>query len=198
MALRQQAIIQDPPLARFLFGDTRMGWLWLPLRIWLGWQWLEAAQHKLVDPNWIGTGVALQKFWEKAVATPEGAKPAVAYDWYRLFLQGLLEGGHYTWFAKLVVFGELAIGVALIIGAFTGIAAFFGTFMNWHFVMAGAASTNAMLMAVGVFLVLAWKTAGWIGADRFVLPLVGTPWQPTPYEIDLRPRRATQPAEHMA
>jgi thiosulfate dehydrogenase [quinone] large subunit len=29
-----------------------------------------------------------------------------------------------------------------------------------------------------VFLILAWKTAGYWGLDRFLLPLLGTPWRP--------------------
>jgi thiosulfate dehydrogenase [quinone] large subunit len=69
------------------------------------------------------------------------------------------------------------IGAALILGAFVGIAAFFGAFMNWNFVMAGAASTNGMLFAIAVLLILAWKVAGWYGLDRFLLPLLGTPWK---------------------
>jgi thiosulfate dehydrogenase [quinone] large subunit len=172
--------MQDPPVAQFLFGDTRMAWLWLALRIWLGWGWLEAGWHKVNDPNWMAGGVALQKFWERAAAVPEQGRPVVAYDWYRGFLQMLLEGGHYTWFAKLVAIGETAIGIALIIGLFTGIAAFAGGFMNWHFIMAGTASTNALLMVAAVLIMMAWKTAGWIGLDRFVLPALGTPWQTGP------------------
>jgi thiosulfate dehydrogenase [quinone] large subunit len=124
------------------------------------------------------TGSALQAFWQRAVAIPETGRPVVAYDWYRGFLQYLLDGGHFVWFAKVVTFGEVLIGIGLILGALTGIAAFFGVFMNWHFVMAGSASSNALLAAVGVLLVLAWKTAGWWGADRWLLPLLGTPWAP--------------------
>jgi thiosulfate dehydrogenase [quinone] large subunit len=45
--------------------------------------------------------------------------------------------------------------------------------MNWHFVMAGAASTNAMLALVGVLLVLAWRTAVWWGLDRWLLARLG-------------------------
>ena len=48
--------------------------------------------------------------------------------------------------------------------------------MNWNFIMAGTASSNPLLFPIGVFLILAWKTAGWYGLDRWVLPLVGTPW----------------------
>jgi len=110
--------------------------------------------------------------------SPVSGKPPIAYDWYREFVATLLAGGHYTWFSKLVIAGELAIGIALIIGAFTGIAAFAGGFMNWNFLMAGTAATNPLLFAIATWLVLAWKTAGWIGADRYLLPYVGTPWKP--------------------
>ena len=192
MAQQHQSVILDPPLARFLFGDTRLAWLWLPLRIWLGWGWFEAGLHKFNEPAWMDTGAALQAFWTKAVIVPEDGKAAVPYDWYRGFLQMLLESGSAPWFAKLVVYGELIVGIALIIGAFTGIAAFFGIFMNWHYVMAGAASTNAMLLVVGLVLVLAWKTAGWVGADRYLLSVVGTPWQHAPVRI---PRVVSDPME---
>jgi thiosulfate dehydrogenase (quinone) large subunit len=66
----------------------------------------------------------------------------------------------------------------LILGAFVGVAAFFGGFMNWSFIMAGSASTNGMLFAIATWLVRAWRNAGWIGLDRWLLPMAGTPWKP--------------------
>jgi thiosulfate dehydrogenase [quinone] large subunit len=170
--------ITDPPIAHALFADTRWAWIWVPLRLWLGWEWLQAGWHKLGDPRWMQTGEALQAFWQRAVTVPETGRPVVAYDWYRAFLQFLLDSSSHTWFAKLVTFGEILVGLGLILGAFTGIAAFFGVFMNWHFVMAGTASTNAMLAAVGVLVLMAWKTAGWWGLDRWLLLWLGTPWRP--------------------
>lgn len=175
---QQSFTLQDPPVARLLFEDVRLAWLWLLLRVWLGVQWLTAGSGKLTDPAWMESGLAVQRFWERAVAIPESGRPLAAFDWYRAFLQALLEGGHATWFAKLVAVSETLIGVALILGALTGIAAFVGLFMNWHFIMAGTASVNALLLVAGILLVLAWKTAGWIGLDRFLLPALGTPWQP--------------------
>ena len=94
------------------------------------------------------------------------------------FIQFLLDNQAYTWFGKLVAYGELAIGICLILGAFTGLAAFGGGFMNWNFIMAGTSSSNPLLFAIGIFLILAWKTAGYWGVDRFLLPLLGTPWRP--------------------
>ncbi len=121
----------------------------------------------------------MKGFWTAAVAVPKGnAHPAVAFAWYRDFLTMLLNSGSYVWFAKLVVAGELLVGIALVLGLFTGIAAFMGGFMNWNFMMAGSASVNPMLFVLSVLLILAWKTAGWIGLDRWVLPALGTPWEP--------------------
>ena len=85
----------------------------------------------------------------------------------------MVDAQAYTWFAKLVAIGELAVGIALILGAFTGVAAFLGGFMNWNFMMAGSASVNPLFFVVSVGLILAWKVAGYIGADFLLAALVG-------------------------
>jgi thiosulfate dehydrogenase [quinone] large subunit len=174
---RGDVLIPDPPIAHLLFATTRFAWLWAILRVYLGYTWLTSGWGKATNPAWVETGEALKGFWARAVAIPaEGARPVIAVDWYRGFIQALLDSGSYTWFAKLVAYGEIAIGIALVIGAFVGIAAFFGGFMNWNFIMAGTASTNALLFTIAIVLMLAWKVAGWYGVDRFLLPRVGTPW----------------------
>lgn len=75
----ERIAIEEPRTARLLFSDSRSGWLWLRLRLYIGWICWEAGWHKLVDPRW------------------------------------------------------------------------------W---------------------VLAWRNAGWIGLERWLLPIIGTPWQP--------------------
>lgn len=174
---RKWETIQDPPLVQKLLTDPRAGWLWLLPRLWLGYAWFDAAAHKVTDPKWTQTGEAILGFWKRAVVIPETGRPPIAYDWYRGFIQMLIDTNSHTWFGPLVAYGELLVGIALIIGAFTGIAAFFGAFMNWNFIMAGAASTNPMLLAVAIFLILAWKVAGYVGADFFLLRWIGTPWR---------------------
>lgn len=170
---------EDPPLARVLFNSTRLSWLWGIIRVWLGYQWIEASLHKIGAPAWTGNGAALQGFWTAAVRIPPPpAKPPITFDWYRTFLQYMLDIHAYTWFGKLVAYGELIVGIALILGAFVGIAAFFGAFMNWNFMLAGTASTNPMLFTVEILLILAWKVAGYYGFDRYLLPMLGTPWKP--------------------
>ena len=175
---RKGQVLQDPPIVQKLLSDPRAGWIWFLLRIWLGWEWISASMHKLTDPGWVATGEALKGYWVHAIAIPETGRPAIAFGWYRSFIEFMLSVHAYTWFAKLVTAGELLVGIALIIGAFTGIAAFFGALMNWNYMMAGSASTNPMLFVVAVGLILAWKVAGYIGADYFLLQFLGTPWQP--------------------
>ncbi|MFB5084120.1 DoxX family protein [Symbiobacterium thermophilum] len=173
--------IQDPPFARFLFDNTSSSWIWLLARLYLGWQWLQAGWHKVTDPAWMNGGTALKGFWTRAVAVPEPpAKPAITYGWYREFLTALLEGGHYTWFGKLIAVGEVLVGVALILGLLTGFAAFAGAFMNFNFMLAGTASTNPVLFTLAILLLMAWKVAGYWGVDRWLLPALGTPWDRRP------------------
>ena len=187
----QGHLIKDPPIAQFLFSDKRASWIWLVLRVWLGIQWIDASLHKIADPAWVQTGAALKGFWVTAVKIPENGRPAIAFDWYRDFLNYLLQNQWYGFFGKLVAYGEFLIGVGLIVGAFVGVAAFFGAFMNWNFIMAGAASSNGLLLIIAVLLIMAWKVAGYVGADYYLLRWVGVPWhteeaQSTP-ENSLKP-----------
>jgi thiosulfate dehydrogenase (quinone) large subunit len=168
----------DPPIARSLFGDVRWSWLWLVIRLYIGYEWISAGIEKIANPAWM-SGAALKGFWTAAVTVPAApARAAISFGWYRAFIQSLLDAGSYTWFSKFVVVGEIVIGAALILGLFTGIAAFFGGFMNFNYMLAGTASTNPVLFILAIVLILAWKTAGWIGLDHWILPALGTPWQP--------------------
>ena len=49
--------------------------------------------------------------------------------------------------------------------------------MNMSFLMAGTVSTNPVLFFAGILLILAWKNAGYLGIDRYLLPMLGTPWK---------------------
>ena len=195
LTTRKGKIIKDPAFVQSLFNSTYAAWIWLALRLWLGYKWIDASLHKIDNPAWTQTGDAIKGYWMNAVAIPEAGRPAISFEWYRTFIQGLIDAEAHTWFAPLVAYGELLIGIALILGAFTGIAAFFGAFMNWNFMMAGSASSNPMLFLVAVLLILAWKVAGYIGADYYLLRWLGTPWssdtkEPKEPEASFEPRMA--------
>ena len=118
-------------------------------------------------------------FWKGALGTTPAGAPVITFDWYRTFLQFLVDTNSAGWFSYIIVFGELAVGIGLILGAFTGLAATGGLLMNMAFLLAGTTSTNPVLAILGVLLILAWKNAGYIGLDRWLLPLLGTPWKQT-------------------
>jgi thiosulfate dehydrogenase [quinone] large subunit len=170
--------LEDPPIAQALLGSIRWAWVWLPIRLYLGWQWLQAGRGKLGSPGWTGdkAGAAIAGFVQGALSKTGGEHPDVQ-AWYAAFLENLVLPNASFW-SFLVTWGEILVGVALILGIFTGIAAFFGSFMNANYLLAGTVSTNPILFALATWLVLAWKTAGWFGLDRWLLPALGTPWRP--------------------
>jgi thiosulfate dehydrogenase [quinone] large subunit len=172
--------IQDPPIARFFFQSTIAAWLWLVVRIYVGYDFLIAGWHKLTTPAWTdGSGQAILGFWNRALSTTPSGAPVITFDWYRSFIQLLVDTNSAGWFSYVIVCGELAVGIALILGAFVGLAGTGGLLMNLAFMLAGTTSTNPVLAMLGVLLILAWKNAGYIGLDRYMLPLLGTPWKQT-------------------
>jgi thiosulfate dehydrogenase [quinone] large subunit len=175
----QTVEIEGPAATRYLFNNTRAGLLWLPVRLFIGAQWLEAGLHKAQGAGWLDGGTALQGFWNAIVAVPASGKPAISYEWYRGFIQFLLDNHAYTWFSYLIVFGEIAVGLGLVLGILTGFAAFFGALMNMSFLLAGSASVNPVLFTFAVGLMLAWRVAGYYGLDRYLLPAIGVPWHRT-------------------
>jgi uncharacterized membrane protein YphA (DoxX/SURF4 family) len=131
--------VEGPAFTRFLFNNPRAGLFWLPIRLFVGFQWLEAGWHKVTDPAWVGdqAGTAILGFWQNAVAIPEEGRPSITYEWYRTFLQWLIDIGAERFMSYAISFGELLVGLGLIVGALTGIAAFFGATMNMTFLLAG-------------------------------------------------------------
>jgi thiosulfate dehydrogenase [quinone] large subunit len=188
-----RVLLQDPPIARFLFQSSLASWGWLVLRVWVGVQFLQAGWLKFNEPAWMdGSGRGILGFWNNALGNTASGAPIVTYDWYRSFLQFLVNSHAEGWFAKVIVAGELAVGMGLMLGAFVGLAATGGFLLNTAFLLAGSTSTNPVLAVVGVLLILAWKDAGYVGLDRFLLPALGTPWsQPKP--VALAPRPAVAP-----
>jgi thiosulfate dehydrogenase [quinone] large subunit len=183
--------IPASPLSKFLFTDTRIAFLWFFLRLYVSYQWLMAGFAKLtgysISPGsfgkaspggaWVFTAhgdVGLQHFIASAVTHASGPLPTVQ-EWYATFLLHLVLPNT-TVFAYFITFGEVLVGLGLLLGAFTGIAAFFGFVMNLNYLFAGSISINPILCICSILLILAWRVSGFWGADRFLLPLLGTPW----------------------
>lgn len=170
--------IKEPKISSFLFADSRFAWFWLVVRLYVGWQWLEAGWHKFGSPLWTGSqaGVAVKGFLMGALQKTTGDHPDVS-GWYGSLIQHVALP-HAAVLSYIVVYSEILIGIALILGLFTGIAAFLGSFWNMNYLFAGTVSINPLLFLLELFLILAWRSAGWYGLDRWLLPNLGTPWEP--------------------
>jgi thiosulfate dehydrogenase [quinone] large subunit len=201
---RETVYIEEPAAARWLFGSSTAAWIWLVARLWLGWEWFQSGWGKVFGGNitwrfwdwgddaysltgdgnvgWVrsegdtGVGDAVAGFAQGAIENAEGPHPDVAYSWYVTFLEWIRDTAHPV-FGPMVAIGEIVIGLLLIVGLFTGIAAFLGAVLNFSFVFAGSAGVNPAMILVSGLLILAWRNAGWWGLDRWVLPALGTPWR---------------------
>jgi len=170
--------VQDFPVSEWLFSNTKSSWIWLLVRLYVGYEWLMAGWGKVGSEVWTGSkaGTVITKFANGSLAKTVGEHPDVP-GWYAWFLNSLVIPYPEVW-SYLVAYGELLVGIALILGVLTGIAAFFGVFMNANYLFAGTVSTNPELLLLGILLMLSWKVSGHIGADYYLLSKLGTPWSP--------------------
>ena len=164
--------IEESPFSHFFLANTGMAWFWLIVRLYLGWEWLTAGWDKVHNPAWAGgeAGAALNGFIQGALSKTGGPHPDVQW-WYASFLQHAVSPHLVVW-SNLVAYGELLVGIALVLGFLTGISAFFGMFMNFNFMLAGSMSINPIWFTIGIGLILAWRISGYVGLDYYVLPLL--------------------------
>jgi thiosulfate dehydrogenase [quinone] large subunit len=157
---------------RWLYQSKGASYIWLVARLWLGYKWLDAGWQKMFGAEyssfWNG-GKGVAGFATSAQAHSTGAHASVVYGWWVSFMTNFV-GPNHAIIAKLVTLGELAIGLGLIIGLFTGVASFFGVGLNIMYLLSGTIGVNPIYLLIGVFLIFAWQNAGNLGADRYVLP----------------------------
>lgn len=148
-------------IMRWMQGP-KMAVLWTVFRVWLGIQWIEAGWDKITG------GFDATGFMKGAIAKATGDHPAVQ-GWYAAFLENvaLPNGGLFSF---LVAWGELLVGIGLIIGAATIPALLAGAFMNLNFLLAGTTSTNPILYTIAIILLAAGGASYYYGADRFLVP----------------------------
>ena len=149
--------------------------LWLVARLWLGYGWVNAGYQKLWGSEkavfWNGGGAGGKGFATAGVAgSAAGQGAGASYGWWAAFLHDFVLPNA-SWIAKVVTLSELVIGLLLILGLFTGAAAVAGLTLNLVYMFTGSAGVNPAYAIVAVFLILAWRNAGYIGLDGFALPM---------------------------
>jgi thiosulfate dehydrogenase (quinone) large subunit len=168
------------------------GILWLVARLWLGYEWISGGIEKVFGAGsavWVGpkAGTAVTGFLNGAIAKSALAPgfdpvktphPAVQ-DWYAILVRDYFLPNAVA-FSYLVAFGELLVGIALIVGLFTHFAALMGVLMNLAFLFAGTTSTNPQMLVVALTIVLAGGIAvGYYGLDYFARPIEDTLFKKT-------------------
>lgn len=166
----------EPALAKFFLASEGSAAMWFVIRMEVGSEWLLAGWEKIKEPAvWGTSGKAMGGFVAGALAKASGPNPAVQ-GWYVWFLQHLVQPNVGLW-SFLITYGEFAVGLGILLGVLTGIAAGFGVLMNLNYLLAGTVSINPILGMFGLFLIFSWRVCGWVGGDRLLLPALGLPWQ---------------------
>lgn len=135
---------------------------WTAMRVWLGIMWIQAGSDKLwgaENPEFLhdnGAGVA-----------GFAAHGVPAYTWWGSLLHNFVVPNA-DWIAILIAVAEFAIGIALVAGCFTRLAALGSLALLFTYVMSGTASVSAVYALFAVVILATWRTSSWIGVDGLI------------------------------
>jgi thiosulfate dehydrogenase [quinone] large subunit len=133
---------------------------WTAMRVWLGVMWIQAGSSKL----WGAESVA---FLHGSGVAGFAAHGVPAYSWWGSFLHSFVVPNA-DGIGILVALSEYAIGIALVAGLFTRVAALGSLALLFTYVMSGTASVTAFYALFAVVILVMWRTSSWIGIDGLI------------------------------
>lgn len=139
-------------------------WLLTVVRVYLGYEWISHGFKKLTG------GFDAAGFISGAIAKTGGEHPDVQ-GWWGSFLEAFALP-NVGLFNVLIPLGEFLVGVGLLLGTLTTLAALMAMVMNFSFLFSGTVSINATYLLFEIFLVVAGANTGRVGLDRWVLPFL--------------------------
>lgn len=148
-----------PTVIKHIGVSTSTAWLAL-LRIYLGYRWLMSGLEK-VNTGWLSAG---NKLVAGASTAPIGPNTP---EWYVNFMEKVVFP-HALLFQTMITLGELAIGICLILGLFTVLAALGSIFMNINFMISGSGDMWFLVVSI-VMLAGAGRS---FGLDYYVIPYI--------------------------
>lgn len=151
----------------FLRENKKISILLAILRVYLGYTWIMAGWGKIASGQFDASG-----FLQGALAKATGEHPAVQ-GWWAAFLENVAIP-NVEIFNTLVPWGELLVGIGLLVGCFTKTAVFFGLVMNFSYLFSGTTSTNPQLVLLSMFILVSAKNAGKYGIDGMIMPTLKT------------------------
>ncbi|WP_070120438.1 DoxX family protein [Bacillus marinisedimentorum] len=149
---------------KWLRENTIASYLLTIIRVYIGYQWLHAGWGKVTG------GFDASGFLKGSIGKASGDHPAVQ-GWWASFLEGfaLPNSGLFSF---MVAYGELLVGIGLILGGLTTFAALMGIVMNFAFMFSGTTSTNPQMTLLTIFILVAGYNAAKIGIDRWIIPFI--------------------------
>jgi thiosulfate dehydrogenase (quinone) large subunit len=151
-------------IGTWLREATVASYLLTVARLWLGYQWLMAGWHKVAGE------FSAAGFLRGAIANSQGERPLVQ-AWWASFLENFALPNA-ALFEFMVAWGEVLVGIGLIVGAFSVLAVFFGMLMNFSFLLSGAISVNPQMILVSFILLSGGRNTGILGLDRWIMPFL--------------------------
>lgn len=152
-------------MMNWLRTNVYASYILLFLRLYIGYQWVTIAIGKITG-DFDSTG-----YLANIVANPVMGADGPVYPAYNYFIEHFALPNAEL-FNVLVPYGELLIGLGLILGTLTTTAAFFGLLMNFMFFFGGTVSTNPTFILIQFIILCGGANAGRFGGDRFVLPWI--------------------------
>lgn len=150
---------------KFIRENVYASFMLTILRIFIGWQWLNAGWSKITSGKFDASG-----FITDAIGKVTGEHPSVQ-SWWAEFL-GMFALPNVGIFNILVPWGEFLVGLGLLLGTFTTFAVLMGVLMNFSYMFSGATSTNPQMVLIEIFILVAGFNAGRIGLDHWIIPFL--------------------------
>ncbi|WNR44232.1 DoxX family protein [Paenibacillus roseipurpureus] len=172
-------------MMNWLRGNNYAAVVLTMIRLYVGWEWLIAGWHKITGAKAFDAA----GFLKGAIAKPvlEPGTTDLVYGNYVAFLKNFALP-HVGIFNVIVPWGELLVGIGLLVGALTTTAIFFGLLMNFMYMFAGTVSTNPWLMLFGAILMAAGANAGKFGVDHIILPYLHKGFDKLVDRLHLKPK----------
>ncbi|MGG4039632.1 DoxX family membrane protein [Heyndrickxia ginsengihumi] len=133
------------------------------LRVYVGYTWMMAGLEKLEAKHF-----SAYSFLHSALVQASGEHPAVQQWWAEIVKHAIIP--NIALFNMLVPWGELFVGIGILVGCFTKTVVFFAMVMNFSYMFSGSVSTNPQLILLSMFILVSAANAGRYGIDGFVLP----------------------------
>ncbi|WP_082234352.1 DoxX family membrane protein [Halobacillus massiliensis] len=137
------------------------------IRFYLGFVWISSGAGKITG------GFDASGFIQGAIAKSQGQE-AIVQGWWAAFLEKAALP-YSDLFSFLVMWGEVLVGLALLLGLFTKTGAFFGAVMNLAFLLSGTISSNPEMLIMAALLLAGGINTSRIGLEPYVKPPFNKP-----------------------